>query len=329
MAVSSRSAKTKSAQHDIEVGRRVLAVETAGLTALAKVLDGSYVRALDLMSAARGRVVVSGIGKSGHIASKIAATLASTGTPAQYVNAADASHGDLGMITPEDVVLVLSNSGETVELSDLVAYTKFHRIPLIAVTGRAGSSLDKAADVSLVLPEIQEACSMNLAPTTSTTMMLALGDALSVSLLERKGFSPDDFNTLHPGGQLARRFLRLDQVMHTGEEIPLANGDTVMSEVLITMTAKRFGCVGVTDDKARLIGIVTDGDLRRHMAGQLLIRKARDIMTKGPLTLPPDKLAASALGLMNERSITSIFVVEDKIPIGIVHIHDLLRAGII
>lgn len=329
MAVSSRSAKAKSAKHDIEVGRRVLAVETAGLTALAKVLDGSYVRALDLMSAARGRVVVSGIGKSGHIASKIAATLASTGTPAQYVNAADASHGDLGMITPEDVVLVLSNSGETVELSDLVAYTKLHRIPLIAVTGRAGSSLDKAADVSLVLPEIQEACSMNLAPTTSTTMMLALGDALSVSLLERKGFSPDDFNTLHPGGQLARRFLRLDQVMHTGEEIPLANGDTVMSEVLITMTAKRFGCVGVTDDKARLIGIVTDGDLRRHMAGQLLIRKARDIMTKGPLTLPPDKLAASALGLMNERSITSIFVVEDKIPIGIVHIHDLLRAGII
>ncbi len=329
MAVSSRSAKTKSAKHDIEVGRRVLAVETAGLTALAKVLDGSYVRALDLMSAARGRVVVSGMGKSGHIASKIAATLASTGTPAQYVNAADASHGDLGMITPEDVVLVLSNSGETPELSDLVAYTKLHRIPLIAVTGRAGSSLDKAADVSLVLPEIQEACSMNLAPTTSTTMMLALGDALSVSLLERKGFSPDDFNTLHPGGQLARRFLRLDHVMHTGEEIPLVGGDTVMSEVLITMTAKRFGCVGVVDDKTRLIGIVTDGDLRRHMAGQLLVQKAREIMTKGPLTLPPDRLAASALRLMNERSITSIFVVEDTTPIGIVHIHDLLRAGIV
>lgn len=329
MAVTSRSAKTKSAKHDIEVGRRVLAVETAGLTALAKVLDGSYVRALDLMSAARGRIVVSGMGKSGHIASKIAATLASTGTPAQYVNAADASHGDLGMITPEDVVLVLSNSGETPELSDLVAYTKLHRIPMIAVTGRAGSSLDKAADVSLVLPEIQEACSMNLAPTTSTTMMLALGDALSVSLLERKGFSPDDFNTLHPGGQLARRFLKLDDVMHTGDEIPLVDGNTVMSEVLITMTAKRFGCVGVVDDKAHLIGIVTDGDLRRHMAGQLLVQKAREIMTKGPLTLPPDRLAASALRLMNERSITSIFVVEDTTPIGIVHIHDLLRAGIV
>ena len=307
----------------------MLAVETAGLAALAKLLDGSYVRALDLMSAARGRVVVSGMGKSGHIASKIAATLASTGTPAQYVNAADASHGDLGMITPEDVVLVLSNSGETHELSDLVAYTKFYRIPLIALTGRAGSTLDKAADVSLVLPKIQEACSMNLAPTTSTTMMLALGDALSVSLLERKGFSPDDFNTLHPGGRLAHRFLRLDHVMHTGEEIPLVDGDTVMSEVLITMTAKRFGCVGVVNDKARLIGIVTDGDLRRHMAGQLLVQKARDIMTKGPLTLPPDRLAASALRLMNERSITSIFVVEDKTPIGIVHIHDLLRAGIV
>jgi len=329
VAVNSRSAKTNSAKHDIEVGRRVLTVETAGLAALAKLLDGSYVRALDLMSAARGRVVVSGMGKSGHIASKIAATLASTGTPAQYVNAADASHGDLGMITPEDVVLVLSNSGETHELSDLVAYTKFHRIPLIAVTGRAGSTLDKAADVSLVLPKIQEACSMNLAPTTSTTMMLALGDALSVSLLERNGFSPDDFNTLHPGGRLAHRFLRLDHVMHTGEEIPLVDGDTVMSEVLITMTAKCFGCVGVVNDKARLIGIVTDGDLRRHMAGQLLVQKARDIMTKEPLTLPPDRLAASALRLMNERSITSIFVVEDKTPIGIVHIHDLLRAGIV
>jgi arabinose-5-phosphate isomerase len=329
MAATSKPAKIAPVNYDIEVGRRVLAVESAGLTALAGVLDGSYVDALDLMSAARGRVVVSGMGKSGHIACKIAATLASTGTPAQYVNAADASHGDLGMITPADVVLALSNSGETAELSDLVAYTKLHRIPLIAVTGRIGSSLDKAADVSLMLPEMPEACSMNLTPTTSTTMMLALGDALAVSLLERRGFSPDDFNSLHPGGQLGNRFLKLDDVMHAGDEVPLVEADTVMSQVLITMTTKRFGCVGVVDDKGHLIGIVTDGDLRRHMDEKLLVQKARDVMSKEPRTLPPDRLAASALRMMNERSITSIFVVEDATPIGIVHIHDLLRAGIV
>jgi len=321
--------KAASRQTDIDVARRVLASEAAGLTALAEVLDDTFVRAVDLMAAAKGRVVVSGMGKSGNIARKIAATLASTGTPAQYVNAAEASHGDLGMITLQDVVLTLSYSGETAELSDLVAFTRLMKIPLIAMSGRAGSSLDKAGDVSLVLPGMSEACPHNLAPTTSTTAMMALGDALAVALLERKGFSAEDFNALHPGGQLGRRFIKLSDIMHRGDEIPLAQHDTAMSEALLTMTAKSLGCVGVVSADGTLAGIITDGDLRRHMERSLLERRAADIMTESPLTVSPDMLAAATLGLMNDRKITAVFVVVANKPVGIVHIHDLLRAGIV
>jgi arabinose-5-phosphate isomerase len=321
--------KADSTPSDIEVARQVLASEAAGLAALSDVLDDSFVKAVDIMEAAKGRVVVSGMGKSGNIAQKIVATLASTGTPAQYVNAAEASHGDLGMITLQDVVLTLSYSGETAELSDLVAFTRLKNIPLIAMSGRAGSSLAKAGDVSLVLPKMEEACPHNLAPTTSTTAMMALGDALAVALLERKGFSAENFNALHPGGQLGRRFIKLADIMHRGDATPLAHHDTLMSEALLTMTAKSLGCVGVIGDDDSLVGIITDGDLRRHMESNLVGRRAGDIMTESPLTVSPDMLAAAALGLMNERKITAIFVVEADKPVGIVHIHDLLRAGIV
>lgn len=321
--------KTKTNSSDLDVARRVLADEAAGLAAVAETLGDNFIHALDVIEAAEGRVVISGMGKSGHVAQKIAATMASTGTPAQYINAAEASHGDLGMITLQDVVLTLSYSGETHELSDLVAFTKIKNIPLIVLTGRAGSSLDKAGDVSLVLPPIEEACPHNLAPTTSTTAMMALGDALAVALLERKGFSADNFNALHPGGQLGRRFIKISDIMHRGDALPLVSKDTLMSEALLTMTTKSLGCIGVVGSDGMLGGIITDGDLRRHMEGDLLGRPAGDVMTRSPKTVPPDMLAAAVLGMMNERKITAFFVVDDERPVGIVHIHDLLRAGIV
>ena len=321
--------KTKTKFSDLDVARRVFADEAAGLAAVAETLGDQFIKALDVIEAAEGRVIISGMGKSGHIAQKIAATMASTGTPAQYINAAEASHGDLGMITLQDVVLTLSYSGETHELSDLVAFTRIKNIPLIALTGRAGSSLDKAGDVSLVLPPIEEACPHNLAPTTSTTAMLALGDALAVALLERKGFSADNFNALHPGGQLGRRFIKISDIMHLGDALPLVTEGTSMSEALLTMTTKSLGCIGVVGPGETLVGIITDGDLRRHMDGDLLARTAGDVMTRSPKTVPPDMLAAAVLGMMNERKITAFFVVEAERPVGIVHIHDLLRAGIV
>lgn len=320
-----------TAPTDLDIARIVLHNEAAGLTKLANALDGAFVKALDIMASAKGRVVISGVGKSGHIASKIAATLASTGTPAQFVNAGEASHGDLGMITKQDALIALSNSGETPELSNLVAYTRINSIPLISITGRAGSSLDKAGDVSLVLPDIKEACPLNLAPTTSTTLMLALGDALAVSLLERQKFSPEKFNALHPGGQLGRKFLKVSDVMHCGDSIPLVNANTPMSETLITMTNKSFGCVGVLNTKGNLAGVITDGDLRRHIDKNLLDQLASDVMTDKPKTVKPNQLAAAALKLMNEddHPITALFIVKDGKPMGILHIHDLLRAGIV
>jgi arabinose-5-phosphate isomerase len=315
---------------DIEVGRRVLRIEAAGLEALADVLDGSFVGALEILAGVEdhGRVIVTGMGKSGHIARKIASTLASTGTPALYVHPAEASHGDLGMVTKADAVLALSNSGETPELSDIVAYCKRHKIPLVAMTGRRASALDRAADASLIIPDSAEACPMNLAPTTSTTVMIALGDALAVALLERVGFTSEDFQQRHPGGQLGRRFIKVSDIMHAGADAPLVSADTLMAETLIEMTRKSFGCVGLTDGGGRLIGIITDGDLRRNMDGELVRRRAREVMTADPRTIEPDILAAEALGVRNERAITSLFVVANDQPVGIVHIHDCLRAGL-
>ncbi len=269
-----------------------------------------------------------GMGKSSHIARKVVATMASTGTPAFFVHPGEASHGDLGMITQNDAVLALSNSGETTELADMVDYVKRFDIPLIAMTGRADSVLAQAATVSLVLPDCEEGCSMKLSPTTSTTMMLALGDALAVALLERKGFSSDDFRILHPGGKLGRRLLKVADIMHGGDELPLIGGHTAMSDALLTMTNKSFGCVGIVGADGRLDGIITDGDLRRHMSPDLLGRKTSEIMNTGVTTIGPNAVASEAVQVMNGRAITALFVVEDSRPVGIIHIHDCLRAGV-
>ena len=316
---------------DLAVARDVLLTEAAGLHALAAGLDHSFGHAVDLLARATGRVAVSGMGKSGHVARKIAATLASTGTPALFVHPAEASHGDLGMIVPGDAVLALSNSGETVELADLVAHSRRFGLPLVAITAHAGSALAKAADVALTLPAAAEACPMGLAPTTSTTMQMALGDALAVALLTRRGFTEADFHQFHPGGRLGTRLRRVRDVMHTGEAVPLAPPDTVMDRALLLITEKRFGCLGVVDAAGRLTGIVTDGDLRRAMGPDLLSRRVADVMTRSPRTIMPDALAVEALHAMNarERPITTLFVVDasDR-PLGILHIHDLLRAGI-
>src|SRR5512134_959545 len=308
--------------------RRVLRLEAAGIDALAKSLDERFIRALQLLEKVTGRVIVTGMGKSGHVARKIAATFASTGTPASFVHPAEASHGDLGMVTEHDAVIALSNSGETAELADLVTYAKRYEIPLIGITGRGASTLADAADVSLVLPDSPEACPMGLAPTTSTTVMLALGDAIAVALLERKGFSADDFRLLHPGGKLGRMLLRVRAIMHSDDAIPIAPRHMAMSEALLIMTAKSFGCVGIVDDEGRLQGIVTDGDLRRHMSDNMLSLTTGEVMTPRPRTISRDALASEALGVMNSRSITNLFVVEDGRPVGIIHVHDCLRAGV-
>lgn len=323
-----REGARPKALRDIESARRVLHLEAEGLGALAASLGDSFVAALDLLAGAAGRVIVTGMGKSGHIGRKIAATMASTGTPAQYVHPGEASHGDMGMITPADVVLALSNSGETQELRDLLEYTRRFSIPLIAITSRADSTLGETADVTLLLPATPEACPMGLAPTTSTTASLALGDALSVALLERKGFSPQDFRVLHPGGKLGSSLMRVSDLMHKGDAVPLCGLDTPMAEAILTVTAKSFGCVGVTDEAGRLAGVITDGDLRRHMGRDLLDQAAGAVMTANPKHIRPQALAAEALAVMNQFSITGLFVVDDGRPVGILHIHDCLRAGI-
>ena len=335
-AVNDRQASEAALAPDIEVARRVLRLEAEGLSALSAALDENFVRAVDILANARGRVIVSGMGKSGHIARKIAATMASTGTPAMFVHPAEASHGDLGMITADDAVLVLSNSGKTPELNDIVGYSRRHGIPLIAIVGQAPSTLGDAADVALVLPATPEACPMGLAPTTSTTVSLALGDALAVALLERLGFSSDQFQVLHPGGQLGRSLTRISDIMHTGDKVPLTPPQAPMSEVMIEMTTKSFGCVGVVEEGV-LSGVITDGDLRRHMSAGFLTMSAVDVMTPGPKTIRPEALAAEAVGRMSTDNITSLFVVENteagssaeggKV-IGIVHLHDCLRAGV-
>lgn len=311
-------------------GQAVLQAESRALAALADSLDDSFARAVGLILGCAGRVVVSGMGKSGHVARKIAATMASTGTPALFVHPGEASHGDLGMIVRQDVVIALSNSGATAELTDLVAYTRRFSIPLIAMTSGAKSPLAQAADVTLLLPPEPEVGAMGLAPTTSTTMMLALGDALAVAALESRGFTAEDFRDFHPGGKLGQTLLRVADVMHTGPELPLAGPDTPMPSILVTMTEKRFGCAGIVDGSGNLVGIVTDGDLRRHMDKDLLKETAAAIMTPSPMTVPARTLASKALNLLNANKRTQLFVVEEEgsmKPVGILHIHDLLRAG--
>ena len=318
-----------SSPDDVSVARQVLGIEAQALAALAASLDGAFSAAVAALAAVAGRIVVSGMGKSGHVARKIAATLASTGAPALFVHPAEASHGDLGMVVAGDAVMALSNSGETAELADLVAHTRRFALPLVAITSAGDSSLARAADHVLLLPPEPEACPNGLAPTTSTTMQLALGDALAVALLTRRGFGPADFQAIHPGGKLGARLRRVRDVMHRGDALPLLPPETLMDAAILEMSRKRFGCVGAVDAGGRLVGILTDGDLRRAMGPDLLARSIEALMTRRPRTIGPDALAAEALHALNAGSISALFVVDPGgEPVGIVHVHDLLRDGI-
>lgn len=315
----------------IDSAMRTLEADASGVTALAAALRGelgrSFVAAVELIRKARGRVIATGIGKSGHVGRKISSTLASTGTPSFFVHAGEASHGDLGMITSDDVILALSWSGESAELKNLIDYSRRFRIPLIAVTAEADSTLGHTADVSLVLPQVREACPHNLAPTTSSLVQLALGDALAIALLESRGFTALDFGLLHPGGRLGALLKFARDVMHSGDTMPLATTGTPMSQAIVEMSAKGFGCVGIADSQGQLRGIITDGDLRRHMRPNLLDCRVEDVMTKNPKTVQPDQLVSEILEMLNSTKITAVFIVEGGRPVGIVHLHDLLRVG--
>lgn len=310
----------------LDTARRVIRTEADALALLEQSLSAPFEEAVRVILAATGRVVVSGMGKSGHVGRKIAATLASTGTPAQFVHPAEASHGDLGMVTRGDVALVLSNSGETPEIADIVAHTRRFEIPLIGVAGRAGSTLLRQSDVPLLLPQAPEACGTGIVPTSSTTMTLALGDALAVALMEHRRFTPEHFRTFHPGGKLGARLATVGDLMHA--EMPLVDEATPMTEALLTISRTGFGVTGVAGPDGRLVGIITDGDLRRHMQG-LLDHTAAEVMTRNPRTISPDALAEAALAQMQENKITTLFAVREGRPAGILHIHDCLRAGIV
>jgi arabinose-5-phosphate isomerase len=315
----------RSAERTIDCGLEgIKALRSALLDELAH----DFERAVELMQGCGGRVILTGMGKSGHVGQKIAATLASTGAPAQFVHPAEASHGDLGMITRKDVILALSWSGETIELANILTYSRRFKVPLIAITSRRESSLGKAADIVLALPQVKEACPHGLAPTTSTLVQLALGDCLAIALLEGRGFTALDFKVFHPGGQLGANLKHVRDIMHRGDRLPIVKEGEPMSTALLTMTEKSFGCLGVVGEDGALQGIVTDGDLRRNMSPGLLDRTVSEIMTRSPKTVTADTLASAALQIVNASAITALFVVEDGAPVGIVHVHDFLREGV-
>jgi len=331
MAKPQPNTAANRAQSILESGLRTLELEGSGVDALATALrDGlgaTFIAAVDLIRATQGRVIVTGMGKSGHVGQKIASTLASTGTPALFVHPAEASHGDLGMITKSDVILALSWSGETAELKNLTDYSQRHNIGLIAMTASADSTLAKTADVVLTLPQAREACPHNLAPTTSALMQLALGDALAIALLESRGFTAIDFGLLHPGGKLGALLKTVGDLMHSGAMVPLRPLGTRMSDAIIEMTTKGFGCVGITDARGHLVGIITDGDLRRHMRNDLLDQTVDAVMTRAPKTVRPDQLISETLDILNTMKVTALFAVDNGKPVGVIHVHDLLRAG--
>jgi arabinose-5-phosphate isomerase len=336
MAISktrtTKSAMTDHAAAAIESALRTLEAEASGVTALAAALQSdlgpSFTAAVDLIRNAKGRLIITGLGKSGHIGRKIAATFASTGTPAFFVHASEASHGDLGMITADDIILAMSWSGEQPEMKNLITYAKRFRIAVIAMTADGSSTLAKAADIALSLPKAREACPHNLAPTTSSLMLLALGDALSIALLESRGFTSVDFSVLHPGGKLGAMLKYTRDLMHAGDAVPLKPLGTRMSDALVEMSSKGFGCVGIQDHRGHVVGIVTDGDLRRHMRPDLMTATVDEVMTRNPKTISPDLLASEALEILNSSKITALLVTDAKKPVGIVHLHDLLRAGV-
>ncbi|MGY3618580.1 KpsF/GutQ family sugar-phosphate isomerase [Bradyrhizobium sp. USDA 10063] len=327
-----KSSDTEPADTAVQSALRTLEAEASGVAAidaaLRSDLGAPFAAAAEMIRDARGRLIVTGLGKSGHIGRKVAATFASTGTPAFFVHAAEASHGDLGMITADDVILALSWSGEQPEMKNLISYAARFGIDVIAITAEKDSSLSKAADIALTLPKAREACPHNLAPTTSSLMMLALGDALAIALLEGRGFTSTDFSVLHPGGKLGAMLKYTRDLMHAGEAVPLTPLGTKMSDALVEMTSKGFGCVGIVDRRGHLVGIVTDGDLRRHMRPDLMTAVVDEIMTKNPKTIGRDTLAGEALELLNASKITALFVTDAGKPVGIVHFHDFLRAGV-
>lgn len=317
-------------EQDIICARQTIDKEIEALKTMENEFNESLTQALDLMQHTKDRIIVTGMGKSGHIARKIAATLASTGTPSFFVHPAEASHGDLGMITKNDTILAISNGGESKELSDILVYCKRYGIPLIAITKNPASSLGKAGDILLKLPDNGEACPLGLAPTSSTTATLVLGDVLAVALMERKGFTRTDYKQRHPGGKLGAILQKVSDLMHKGDEMPLVQEETSMQETLLTMSSKMLGCVGILDKQGHLIGIITDGDLRRCMSADIMTKTAADVMTKNPKTITPDVLAVEALNVMNNtgKGITQLFVIQEDKPVGIIHIHDCLRAGV-
>ncbi len=316
----------------VQSALRTLDAEGSGIAALVAALRSdlgeAFATAADLIRNAKGRLIVTGLGKSGHIGRKVAATFASTGTPAFFVHAAEASHGDLGMITADDVIMAVSWSGEQTEMKNLITYAKRFRIPLIAMTADRDSTLSRAADVALTLPKAREACPHNLAPTTSSLMQLALGDALAIALLEGRGFTSVDFSVLHPGGKLGAMLKYTRDLMHSGDALPLKPLGTRMSDAMVEMTSKGFGCVGIVDPRGLLVGIVTDGDLRRHMRADLMTELVDAVMTKSPKTVTRDTLASEALEMLNSTKVTALMVAEAGKPVGIVHFHDFLRAGV-
>ena len=327
-----KSSGTDRATAAVASALRTLDADGSGIATLAAALQSdlgvAFASAVDLIRNAKGRLIVTGLGKSGHMARKIAATLASTGTPAFFVHAAEAGHGDLGMITADDVIMALSWSGEQPEMKLLITYAKRFRIALIAMTAERDSTLSKAADIALTLPKAREACPHNLAPTTSSLMLLALGDALAIALLEGRGFTSIDFSVLHPGGKLGAMLKYTRDLMHSGDAVPLKPLGTRMSDALVEMSSKGFGCVAIVDGRGQIAGIVTDGDLRRHMRPDLMTALVDDVMTKNPKTIGRDLLASEALEILNSSKITALVVTDGKKPVGIVHLHDLLRAGV-
>jgi arabinose-5-phosphate isomerase len=328
-----KSSGTDHANAAVQSALRTLDAEASGIAAIAAALQGTlgpaFAAAVDLIRDAKGRVIVTGLGKSGHVARKIAATLASTGTPAFFVHAAEASHGDLGMITADDVIMALSWSGEQAEMKNLITYAKRFRIALVAMTSERDSTLSKAAAIALTLPKAREACPHNLAPTTSSLMLLALGDALAIALLEGRGFTSVDFSVLHPGGKLGAMLKYTRDLMHGGDAVPLRPLGTRMSDALVEMSSKGFGCVGIVDARGQIVGIITDGDLRRHiMRPDLMTALVDDVMTKNPKTIGRDLLASEALEILNSSKITALIVTDANKPVGIVHLHDILRAGV-
>ena len=320
---------SKLSNSDLISAKHTIDKEIEALRVMESELDSSLTEALDLMQSAKGRIILTGMGKSGHIAKKIAASLASTGTPSFFVHPAEASHGDLGMITTDDVIIAISNSGESKELVDILNYSKRFGIKLIAITKNPESSLGKAGDVVLKLPNNGEACPLGLAPTSSTTATLVLGDILTVAMIERNGFSKEQFNQRHPGGKLGSVLQKVSDLMHKGDEMPLLPTATGMKETLLEMTSKRLGCVGFTNNDGDLVGILTDGDLRRCLSADLLNKKAEDVMTRNPKVISPDAMASEAVKIMHEKKITNLFAVENGKPVGVIHIHDCLNSGVV